>query len=115
MKFRSTIRVAAILAVLLFLNTALLCAAMVSQVPQPAHPCCPNHHSGSHASVPRCCAITAVPAAPVVAGGPQCAMGMVASLPAHTMERQARYTEAVRAHTLSGGGPLYVQFHQFLI
>jgi hypothetical protein len=113
---RSTIRLAVVLAALLFFSTSGLCAAFVPQVSQPLHPCCPNHSApSSDASVPRCCITTGGPVIP----GPvssQAAMTWSTSAVLSADQSQPRPFEAVVVEQpLSISSQLYLQYHQLLI
>jgi hypothetical protein len=113
---RSRINLAVVLAALLFFSTSGLCAALTSQVSQPAHPCCPNHSVPStDASVPRCCITTGSPAIPGPVGSPG-AMTWSTSAFIIADQPQPQPSEAVVVEQLpSIPSHLYLQYHQLLI
>jgi len=113
---RSKINLAMVLAALLFFRTSGLCAALTSQVSQPAHPCCPNHSLPStDASGPRCCITTGSPAIPSPVGSPG-ALTWSTSVVISAYQPQPQPSEAVVVEQLPLiSSHLYLQHHQLLI
>ena len=118
MKPRARIGFAILLATLLALNASALCAAPVTQVTQPAHPCCPTHNSShSDTTSQRCCLATGAPMIPVAigAGGPGVVVwtaSSFASLPTIQLP-MAESVDVVRP--LPASPQPLLQFHQLLI
>ena len=113
---KSTIHLAVVLATLVFFSTSGLCAALVPQISQPAHPCCPNHSAPlSDSAVPRCCITTGGPVIPGPIGSPG-TMTWSTSAVTSVDQTQPRPLEAVVVEQpLSISSQLYLQYHQLLI
>ena len=108
---------AILLATLVALNASALCAAPVTQVTQPAHPCCPAHKpSHSDTTSQRCCLATGAPMIPAAIGaggsGVVWTASSVAILPAIQLST-AESVDVVRP--LLASPQLFLQFHQLLI